>query len=65
MAKSSAELDRYYIKSETDTTATIYVSGYTQFGDWLYFGTRTRVYINGSQVGTATGYTTSSYQSTA
>lgn len=65
MAISSARLDSCSIKSQTDTTATISVSGHTQFDDWYYYGTRTRVYINGSQVGTATGYTTSSYQSTA
>lgn len=53
------------ITSQTDDKYTLKCSGSFTFGDWYYYGVRVTCYINGSQVATATGYTTSSYQTCA
>jgi len=50
---------------EGDDKYTLTCSGSYTFGDYWQYGVRVRCYINGSERGTAAGYTTASYQTCA
>lgn len=64
MAKGSVN-GSWSISSKSETAYTLSCSGSYTFKDWYLWGVRVTCYINGSQVATNAGYTTSKYQTTA